>query len=155
MDVEIYRSKSRLDAVFGQATTVGGLGGDPELQAHFARYLCVLVSGFLEISIRRILAEYSRTHSDPNVAKYVSARLENFRNPKSENIYQLTGGFSTSWEAALRTATLGELKDAVDSIVANRHRIAHGESVGLSMVVLKDYYRRVVKFVEVFESHCQ
>jgi hypothetical protein len=150
-DVELHRSKSRLDAVFRQA---GGLGasGDQELQAHFSRYLCVLVAGFVEVSVRRIFVRYAGGHSDPNVARFVTEQLKGFQNPKMENIYLLARGFSVDWEADLRTVTAGELKDAIDSVVANRHKIAHGESVGLSLGVLKGYYARVVEVIEVLEE---
>jgi hypothetical protein len=54
----------------------------------------------------------------------------------------------------LQQYTDGEIKDAVDSIVANRHLIAHGESCNISFERLKKYYGSAVKAIELLESQC-
>lgn len=69
-------------------------------------------------------------------------------------ILELVGSFNPEWEAELRAAVEGQLKDAVDSIVANRHRIAHGESVGLTFVRIKEYYRNALEVLEVIDQQC-
>jgi hypothetical protein len=104
--------------------------------------------------VRRIFSQYAVSHGDSNVARYVGDQLKWFQNPKMENIYLLARRFSPGWEAELRSATAGELKDAIDSVVNNRHKIAHGESVGLSFVVLGEYYKRVIRVVELLETKC-
>jgi hypothetical protein len=71
-----------------------------------------------------------------------------------EKILSITVTFSPDWEAELRAATDGELKDAVDSVVANRNRISHGQDVGITYVRVKDYYKRVNRVLELVENHC-
>jgi glycerol dehydrogenase-like iron-containing ADH family enzyme len=71
-----------------------------------------------------------------------------------EKICQLTGSFDQNWEMALRRATEGEIKDAIDSIVHNRHKIAHGEDVGLSYVTMRRYFENAVKLIELLEAQC-
>ena len=71
-----------------------------------------------------------------------------------EKIASLAGSFSPQWESELRIATEGELKDAVDSIVANRNRIAHGEDVGITYGRVHEYYKRIVHVVELVERQC-
>ena len=150
-DIELVRGRQRLDNLFAR---IGALGGDIELQSHWARYLCVLVSGYLETSVRRIYSEYARTRAAENVADYVYAQLSSFQNPKMEKILELTGSFSREWADDLKVATEGEQKDAVDSIVANRHRIAHGESVGITYATMRRYYENAVRVVELIEQQC-
>jgi hypothetical protein len=150
-NIEIVRYKQRLDNLFNK---ISAFSEDQELQSHWARYLCILVSGFLENSVREIYSEYVKNNAAPYIANFVEGRLDDFQNAKREKILQLTKLFSPEWESNLRNSTEGELKAAVDSIIINRHKIAHGEDVGISYVRIKDYYQNAVKVVELLEKQC-
>jgi hypothetical protein len=149
-NIEIVRYQQRLDALFEKGKDISDL----ELQSHWARYLCILVSGYLETSVRAIYGEYTSKRADENVANYVSSRLGSFQSPKMGNILELTRAFSRQWAEELENATEGELKESVDSIVANRHNIAHGRDVGISYVTIREYYQNAVKVVELIEDQC-
>lgn len=149
---EVRRYKQRLDNLFKQ---ISAYSGDFELQSHWARYLCILVSGFIETSIRAIYGEYSRQRSEAKIANYVISRLTRFTNPNMEDILVLAGSFSPDWRDKLVKATTEEQKDAINSIVANRNRIAHGVDVGISYVTVKDYYENVVKVIDLIEDNCK
>lgn len=148
---EISSNKQRLDNLFKKITA---FSTDTDLQSHWARYLCILVSGFLETSVRIIYREYARKKATPQVANFVEGKLEDFQNPKMEKILQLTGLFSKEWANELRLETEGELKDAVDSIANNRNQIAHGGSVGISYSQIKSYYDRAIEVIELIENQC-
>ena len=150
-DIQVVQYQKRLEYLFRQ---IGLLTDNLELQSHWARYLCVLVSGFLEISIRSVYTAYAKGSLSPYVANFVESHLERLQNPNMEKIASLVGSFSPQWESDLRTATDGELKDAVDSIVANRNRIAHGEDVGITYARVRDYYSRIVRVLEFVERQC-
>ncbi len=150
-NLEAVRYRQRLDGLFKR---IAAFGEDLELQAHWARYLCVLASGFLETSVRSIYGQYARTKSAPNVANYVEGQLKQFQSPKMENILELTRSFSPSWEERLRDAVDGEPKDAVDSIVANRHNIAHGRPVGITYHTIRSYYGNAIKVIELIDQQC-
>lgn len=150
--VEVLRYKQRLDHLFSQIQTAAG--DDLELQAHWARYLCVLVSGFLETAVREIFSNYAKNKARREIASFVESQLRGFQNPKMEKIIDVARSFSAQWESTLRAATEGEPKFAVDSIVANRHKIAHGESCGVSMARVQAYYRGALRVVELLESLC-
>jgi hypothetical protein len=144
----IDQYRKRLDFLFEKGRE---LLSDPELQSHWSRYLCVLVSGFLETSLQTLYYEYAKQKAAPFVANYVDAQIGRFQNPNMDRILALTNSFSPDWAVGLRTATDGEIKDSIDSIVANRHKIAHGESVGISFSRISQYYkdaRRVVSLIE-------
>ncbi|MBI1747670.1 MAG: hypothetical protein HYR55_13950 [Acidobacteria bacterium] len=150
-NVEVTRSRQRLDSLFDQ---VKAFVQDAELQSHWAKYLCILVSGFLETSVREIYSQYTEAKSAPYIVNFVEYQLKSFQNPKMEKILDLTGMFSPEWESSLRNATKGELKDAVDSIVANRNNISHGKSVGITYATVQNYYQNVIKVVELIENQC-
>ena len=71
-----------------------------------------------------------------------------------DKILKLTRAFNPDWANKLETETQGEIKAAVDSIVANRHLIAHGIWVGISYIRMKEYYERAIKLVALIEKTC-
>lgn len=150
-NIEVTRARQRLNHLFDLIDT---LPDEPEIQSHWARYLCVLVSGFLERSIRMIYGSYARSSAAPNVANFVEEELKYFQNPTMGKMLELARAFSPDWGAELKGATEGELKDAVDSIVANKNNIAHGESVGITFTRIKDYYERAVQVLELIDVQC-
>lgn len=147
----VRQHKQRLDAVFEKISI---LTSDPEMGSHWARYLCVLVSGFLEASVRSVLHEYVKKRSSDEVVRYVEGRLRGFQNPNMQRILDLSGGFNPVWKEKLESATKGEMKLAVDSIVANKNKIAHGESVEITYSRVKSYYGNIVAQVDLLEEQC-
>ncbi len=143
--------KQRLDHLFGK---VAALSCDLELQAHWARYLCVLTSGFLEVSVSAIYTEYARSNTQPRIANFVSSQLRRFPNPKMNRIIELARQFSGEWADRLQRDTDGALKDAVDSIVDNRNAIAHGGNIGITYHRIRDYYARALRVVELIDRQC-
>jgi hypothetical protein len=64
-------------------------------------------------------------------------------------------GFDPLWAESVEQFMGDERKDAVDSIVNNRHQIAHGRSVGISYVTIKKYYEKAVEIVDFIEQSLQ
>ena len=91
---EVSRLKQSLDATFKRAES---LTEDPELLSDFARYLCVLISGFLEQSVIELLLEHVRTHSSPSIEQHVERRLRQFTNAKTQKLIDLLGSFDEDW----------------------------------------------------------
>lgn len=141
---------ARIEAVFSRAASVQ----DPETQADLARYLCVLVSGFLERAAAHTYGAYATDKSHPAVARYVEGRLAGFTNANAETLCQLAGAFDAQWRDDLAEYLDGERKDAIDSVVANRHQIAHGQDVGITYIRIKTYFEHVKDTVAYLELQC-
>ncbi len=144
----ISAHQGRLDAVFSRASVVA----EPQSQADFARYLCVLVSGFIEQAVRKIYGNYADKCSNDAVARHVEANLESFTNANAEKLLQLAGSFKSSWRKDLDGYLAGERKDAIDSVLANRHNIVHGRDVGITYPRINDWYdkvKEVISFIEI------
>lgn len=69
---EVARLKSQLDAAFDRAKRLAYVA-DLETQADFARYLCVLVSGYLEKSISELVLEHARQCGGPTMQRFVES----------------------------------------------------------------------------------
>jgi hypothetical protein len=149
---EVASLKQRLDATFQRAS---GIGGDAELLSDFSRYLCVLVSGFLEQSIIELVLEHVRQRSQPSVQRYVDTRLRRrFANANAQRILDLLGSFDPAWRTDLEAFLVDEYKDAVDSVIALRNNISHGRFVGLTMARVREYYERVGAVVDHVADLC-
>lgn len=125
---------------------------DDELRAELTKHLCVLSSGLLEVSCRDILGRYTVKRSDPSVRRFVESRLEDFKSAKVGNILSLLQEFDPASADTWRTSLTDEEADSVDSIVNNRHQIAHGRSIGLSFDTLHRYHSHAVKALALIEK---
>jgi hypothetical protein len=147
----IYRGQQKLDGLFKK---VGNLGDDLELQSHWAKYLCILVSGWIETSIRTIYIQYARKQSPEFIGNFIEYTLGDFQNPKMTKILELARSFNPDWEERLRKETDGERKDAIDSIVNNRHRVAHGEPSDITYARIATYYKKAIEVVDLVSAQC-
>ncbi len=148
---EVWRLKQRLDSTFKRAAQVGT---DPELQSDFARYLVVLVSGYVEQAVSELILEHSRRHAAPSVQRFVEYRTRRLANINSTRLAELLGSFNPDWEADLEAFLVDERKDALNSIVGLRNSIAHGQSVGVTYTRVSEYYKEVQKVVERVADLC-
>ena len=129
---------------------------DIELQGHWGKYLCVLTAGFLENAISAIYIELASRSSAHHVASYAGRMLEKIQNPKAEKFVETAGAFNKSWgeELSLFFKENAEVKEAIDSIMANRHRIAHGKNTSVSLAMVKGYLKNSVKALDFIERQC-
>ena len=142
--LEVARLRQRLDTTFGRAPAAAA---EIEVQADFAKYLCILVSGFLENALIAPLLDVAQRRSAPEVALFVERQLDYWTNPNCERIIQLLGSFRLAWHTGAAAFLVDERKEAVNSLVALRHKIAHGESVGTSLAQVRAYYARVLEVI--------
>ena len=142
---EVSRLRKRLDATFGR---VPSPSTDAEIQADYAKYLCVLVSGFFENAIVALVLDYVERRSAPEIMSFVERQLDRWTNPNAEKITNLFGAFRADWRASLDSFLIDERKDSVNSVVALRHQIAHGGSVGTSPSQIKAHYKTIVEVVD-------
>lgn len=140
--------RARLDAAFERAEEIEDL----RLQADLARFLCVLVAGYLEQAARHILGDFAVRKAHPQVARYAEKRLGYFTNATSRKLCELVGDFDAEARQRLESFVEGERKDAIDSIIANRHHIAHGRDVGLTLIRIKAYDTQVSETVLFLEA---
>ena len=104
-------------------------GGNLELRAEWARYLCVLAAGLLENAIKEFYVDFANRKAAKPLANYVSSTISPIRSPKSLRFVEIAGAFDVTWKDELQNydVSTGGL-DAIDSIMLNRHLIAHGKS---------------------------
>lgn len=150
-NAELRRQAGLIYDLLTRTTTA--TGGDIELQAHWARYICVLAAGFLENSLFEIYAAVIRAGASPAVASFASSRLEKISNPKSSRFVETLRAFKSTWADELEQFLADDgRRDAIDSIMANRHLIAHGDHSGITIARLRQFFDRSVAVVEFLEK---
>lgn len=148
---QVAKLKQRLDATFKRIDLIDD---SSEVKSDFAKYLCILVSGFLEYSARELVQEHTRRQSSPTVQSFVESNTRRFTNANSEKLRQLLGRFDSDWGTELGNFLTDERKEAVDSVVTLRNQIAHGQQVGITFVRISEYYEIIKTVVQKIEDLC-
>jgi hypothetical protein len=145
--------KDALDAAFARASRIDL--GEIELRADFARHLCVLVSGFIDQTIKNYTIEYVRKRSSETVTNHVSKSIVNLTNLKAEKLISHLLSFDSGWKPTLDTLIADERKAAIDSVVALRHGIAHGRPGDITIARMVSYYAEVNRVMDGVRSLMQ
>src|SRR5580765_4387140 len=72
-------------------------GADLELQAHWARYACVLASGFLENAVVDLFSEFVSRNAQKPVADFAAVQIAKIQNPKTKRFIEIARSFKSSW----------------------------------------------------------
>lgn len=139
--------------MFARATAA--CGEDIEMRAHWARYLCVLSAGFIENAVKAFFADFVHAKASEPVANFASSQIRQIQNPKTKRILEIAGSFKEDWRESLDTF-VGEngRREAIDSIMQNRHLIAHGQSAGVTLAQVRRYFDLAVEVLAFIEKKC-
>jgi RiboL-PSP-HEPN len=150
---EVFRRLKKLKSNFDKAKS---LPPDPEVQSHWARYLCILTAGLIEKAVVELLTEYIEAGSSPAIASYAISRLEQLQNPKTRKIAEVLGAFQDTWRVSFeKFVCVDGRKDAIDSVMSNRHRIAHGDDTNITIARVREYFDKwevTVNYIETLSN---
>jgi hypothetical protein len=150
---ELNRQLQRLRRLFGETAAVSS--GNLELQAHWAQHLCVLVAGFLENAIEEIFGDFVKAAASEPVARFAMSALSRVQNPKANRFVEVAKSFKDSWGENLEVfLDQSGRRDAIDSIMANRHQIAHGGYSGITVARVRDYLDKSIEVIDFIENQC-
>ncbi len=138
------------------ARTSHASAGDIEVQAHWAKYICVLSAGLLENALTELYVEYAQGSASEAVSAYVRSSLSKIQNPKTSKYVEVASAFKKEWGKELDIFASEEgRKEALNSIMSNRHLIAHGKTSDISMVRVKEYLKKSIELIEFVEEQCK
>jgi hypothetical protein len=152
---ELARQLQRLNNLFQQTDTASG--SNIEFQSHWAKYLCVLSAGFIENSISEIYSDFVKRTTPEPVANYANTGLARIQNPKTSKFIETARAFKVDWANELEDFVMDngeERKTAIDSIMSNRHRIAHGKNSGVTVIQIRQWLDRAIEVIELIENQC-
>lgn len=153
-NLELTRQIQRLNNLFDKTQNI--IEGDIEIQSHWAKYLCVLSAGFLENVLFEIYGDFCKRTASEHVASFASKSLSKIQNPKTYRFIEVASSFKKAWgeDLAVFIEESGR-KEAINSIIANRHLIAHGKNSNITVVRLKEYLEKAIEVVNFIECQCK
>ena len=115
-----------------------GILSEFEAKAHWAKYVCVLVSGYIEQAVKEVLLEHSAQSAAPRVSSYVEKTWPISKNMACSSISEILGHFDTRWSENFATwiDEKEERKKEINEIVAWRNSIAHGKESSTNNVTI-------------------
>lgn len=149
----LHREVQKLDSLLNR--TQFATMEDIDLIGHWGQYLCVMVAGFLENSLQMIFGDYVQKRAHPRVFEFAQNRLARISNPNAERFIETARFFDQDWARQLKDhleADSGLRKNAINSIMKNRHKIVHGESSQISMSQVREYFPHCVQVVNFIEA---
>lgn len=150
---ELVREYDRIRQLL--AKTDSASDGDLELQSYWAQYVCIRVAGFMENALAEVYSEYARVSSNQNVRSFVSGTVSKIQNPNAQRVLEIARKFSVEWSDELESFLASEgRRDALNSIMSNRHQIAHGRDSDITIPRVKDYLKKCVEIVDFLERQC-
>jgi hypothetical protein len=145
--------KSRITNLFDSYDKVS----DPEDQAHNAKYLAVLVSGYLEQAVKEILLHYTSLGTRQQISKYIEKTWPISKNMNTENIEKILNQFDSKWSDEFKAWLRQEdrRKGHINSIVEWRNSIAHGQesnTTGVTLVSVRNAFSTVSGLVSLIDT---
>ena len=111
---------------------------EPENDAHWAKYICVLISGFIEQAVREIVLEHASGKCGPRIYKYIDGTWPKSRNMQCDTIQLILANLDDAWSKKFDDwVRQRQRKKEINEIIIWRNRIAHGEESNTNNVTLK------------------
>lgn len=127
--------------------------GEPDEQADWAKYLSVLVSGYLEQALKEILLDFAGRQNAARLQNYITGTWPESRNMKPANIKEILNHFDQSWASKFDEwiAARDQYKSEISSLITSRNDIAHGKEANTTNVTLRSTRNRLRIALELVE----
>lgn len=151
---ELRKQSEKIINIIGTAETL--LEEDDEMRSHIAKYVCILCSGFLENAIHSVYSDYvKRETSSHSLISFATITLNKIQNPNSEKFRDIAKSFKPEWEPLLNSFLQDEERSsAVNYIIRDRHKIAHGKDSNITLTSIREYHNKTVQVIEFLENQC-
>ena len=114
---------------------------------------CLLCAGFLENIIFELYGDYVRRTSSKPVADYAISALAKVQNPNAQRFFETAHKFRADWGVDLNSYMNSDgRREAINSIMKNRHEIAHGRNSGITIVQIRNYLDKAIEVAEFIEN---
>src|SRR5271170_1800476 len=139
--------RKRLESAF-QRASASAVADDT--RADLARYLCVRISGFVERSLIELLASYCDRKTDPRTARYLGVFIDRTTNVDATKLAAILDQFDVAWGEKMRRFfdVDDEAREALNSVIAKRHLIAHGHDDGTGLATIRQWFGAVDRAVK-------
>lgn len=130
---------------------------DIESLSHKAKYLAVLISGYLEQAIKEILINYVHHGARSQIHRYIEETWPISMNMSTKNINNILQKFDKGWGEDF-TSWLNEedrRTGDINNLMSWRNNIAHGNELntnGVTLVSVKEKLSTITELVSFIEN---
>ena len=139
-------------AAFSRAEQLEPSPDKEELEADYARFLCVLISGFVERAVSAIILQYAEGSTPAPLRSFLVATLDRVRNVDKARLLLVVGSLDATWRDQLDAFVVDERLAALNSIVGLRNDIAHGGGATVSLRRVRSYWSSVDEVIAKVEE---
>lgn len=127
---------------------------DDEVKSMLTQYLCVRISGLLETFVKSRISDYAQGRVPKEVNRYISVKFKDITNLKYTKLKEILDSFSNEWASDFDDYIKDheQQKTSMDSLVANRHNIAHGQNGSMSFKRLEQYYEDTKAIIKKLDT---
>lgn len=139
----------RINSLITQINSLNDDGNNDEIKSNLSRYLCILISGYIEKNFIHMLVKYFSVRNSPKIVRFITQTHKHTTNLKMKKIEDILSSFDTNWTTKLKDCQkYDEYAGAINSILDNRHKIAHGENTTVTVKSLRDWFEKINDFFE-------
>ena len=125
---------------------------DDEIKAHMSKYFCVKMSGYLENTIKILVANYSEKSSPQAISAYVQNSLKTTTNLSEDKLINLLKKFNDDWAVSFTEKINEQQIESLNSIISNRNSIAHGQQDNISYQIISQYFSDIKQIIGILKE---
>lgn len=148
MHYRVQQKMASLDRLFTTAEAIT----DEEIQAHFAKYLCVKSSGLLESYVKSQVGDYVDASCSRPSSNFIRNKIKHFTNIDYKKLTDFLNTFSSDWLDQFEEEITPELKSSLNTIISNRNNIAHGNNDSISFGIMKTHYANLKLIIDILDG---
>ncbi len=148
MKLKLESQERKLDDLYQQISKVQ----DDEIKAHMSKYFCVKMSGYLENTIKILVANYSEKSSPQAISAYVQNSLKTTTNLSEDKLINLLKKFNDDWAVSFTEKINEQQIESLNSIISNRNSIAHGQQDNISYQIISQYFSDIKQIIGILKE---
>lgn len=127
---------------------------DDEVTSLLAKIVCIRISGLLEMALKSRISDYSEKKTPKEIKRFLTQKFKDITNLKAKKLCDTLGFFSNDWKNLLEDelSENSQLKSSLDSLIALRNDIAHGQNCVVSISNVQQYFDDTKKVVNLFDK---
>lgn len=126
---------------------------DDETRSYLIKLFCIRTSGLLEVFFKTRISEYFKTKVPNEISRFLTSKFKDITNLKTSKLVEVLSSFSTDWSEKFSSYIdeHEQMKSSLDSIISQRHAIAHGQPSCINEKDMYQYYddvKAIVVFID-------
>lgn len=121
---------------------------DTRIQGYLAKYLVIMASAYIEISVKEELSAFCSAKSHPCISEFVKTTVSWENSLGCSKIELILNKFDKRIWQSLEQMLTDEEKLSIDSLKALRDQIAHGKDNNTGYLIVSRYFNAIVNFPE-------